>query len=96
MLSVALDPQGVGRVYVGKIIRGPATGQGCSLWCVGGCSVVPAGLAGWTGTRKCICVLDMEWLRKYPRTVDVKTADGVVRGSLLRDREFQEAVAVFK
>ncbi|CAM9311102.1 unnamed protein product, partial [Scytosiphon promiscuus] len=37
----------------------------------------------------------MEWLRKYPRTVDVKTSDGVVRGSLLRDRELQEVVAVF-
>ncbi|CAM9866986.1 unnamed protein product [Ectocarpus sp. 13 AM-2016] len=37
----------------------------------------------------------MEWLRKYPRTVDVETADGVVRGSLLRDREFQKVIAVF-
>lgn len=39
---------------------------------------------------------EMEWLRKHPRTVDVKTKDGVVRGSLLRDRELQEVVAVFK
>lgn len=38
----------------------------------------------------------MEWLRKHPRTVDVKTEDGVVRGSLLRDRELQDVVAAFK
>lgn len=38
----------------------------------------------------------MEWLRKQPRTVDLKIADGCVRGSLVRDREYQEVVAIFK
>lgn len=38
----------------------------------------------------------MEWLRSKQRTVDVKTKEGIVRGSLIRDREFQEPVAVFK
>lgn len=37
----------------------------------------------------------MEWLRKQAPTVDVKTQEGVVRGSLIRDREFQEDIAIF-
>lgn len=38
----------------------------------------------------------MEWLGKQPPAVDVKTKDGIVRGSWIRDREFQEDVAIFK
>lgn len=38
----------------------------------------------------------MEWFRKYPRTVDVSTSDGIIRGSLVRDREHQGFVGIFK
>lgn len=63
------------------------------------CSICPASahsLLVDTSTVHISSSVEMEWLRSKRRTVDIDTKEGTVRGSIVWDREFQEAVAVFK